>query len=65
MAVIGRTGPGTSLGMWPPIRVFYALARRAPWPMLRSVQRTMTDPDRNSTPQNVQRMRPADAALVA
>jgi hypothetical protein len=51
--------------MWSPIRVFYALARWAPWPMLPSVQRPMTDPDRNFTPQNVQRMRPADAALVA
>lgn len=57
--------PGTFEGMWPPIRVLYALARWAPLPLLRSVQRAMSDPDRNFTPQNVRRLRPPDAELLA
>ena len=56
--------PGTFQGMWPPIRVLYALARWAPLPMLRTVQRAMSDPDRNFTPQNVQRLRPPDAEVL-
>jgi len=57
--------PGAFHGMWPPIRVLYALARWAPLPMLRAVQRAMSDPDRNFTPQNVQRLRPPDAELLS
>lgn len=55
---------GTFAGMWPPIRVLYALARWLPFPMLRSVQRAMSDPERNFTPQNVRRLRPPDAKLL-
>jgi pimeloyl-ACP methyl ester carboxylesterase len=52
--------PGTRKGMWPPIRVLYALARWAPLPVLASIQKAMTDPSRNFTDANIRRMRPAD-----
>lgn len=67
-AVVNGAAPpgirGTFHGMWPPIRVLYALARWAPLPMLKAVQRAMSDPGRNFTPQNVQRLRPPDAELL-
>lgn len=67
-AIVNGAAPprirGSFRGMWPPVRVLYALARFLPLSALRSVQRAATDPDRNLTPANVKRLPPPDARLL-
>ena len=58
------SAPGAFKGMWPPIRILYFLARRAPAWMMRGVMKAMTDPERNFTPQNIGRMSPPDTEIL-
>ncbi len=56
--------PDVFTGMWPPIRVLYFLARRAPLPLFRAVLRGAVNPTRNFTPQNIGRMRPPETEIL-
>lgn len=58
------SAPGAFRGMWPPIRILYFLARRAPAGLMRGVMRAMTNPERNFTPQNIARLRPSETEIL-